>query len=172
MSLARVVGHLIREACRRACANDVHVDFVQAEGECLPFADASFDCIWGNAILHHLDAAIGGRELFRVLRPGGVAVLSEPWGGNPLLNWARQRLPYSGKARTADERPLRRNDLKKLRSVFPTVELKGFQLLSMARRVMRPGRLVAGLDRCDGVLLRGAPVLQQFCRYVVLTLRR
>jgi ubiquinone/menaquinone biosynthesis C-methylase UbiE len=162
----------LTEACRRARANGVRVHFVQADGERLPFADASFDRIWGNAILHHLDLNVTARELRRVLRPGGVAVFCEPWGENPLLNWARQRLPYAGKQRTPDERPLRRNDLMSLRKFFPSLETQGFQLLSMARRVLGSRRAIAGLDWCDAMLLTGVPALQRFCRYVVLTLRR
>jgi SAM-dependent methyltransferase len=160
----------VAEARRRAHANRVDIRFVQADGEHLPFADARFDGIWGNAILHHLDLAATGRQLRRVLRPGGVAVFCEPWGENPVLNLARARLPYPGKQRTPDEQPLRRADLDVLRGIFPTLEVEGFQLLSMARRVLRPGRLTAGLDWCDDLLLRRVPVLTNFCRYVVLTM--
>src|SRR5262249_55086054 len=138
----------------------------------LPCADASFDRVWGNAVLHHLDLHVAARELGRVLRPGGVAVFCEPWGENPLLEWVRRRLPYLGKGRTTDERPLRRGDLAPLRSVFPRLEVEGFQLLSMARRGFRAGRLGGGLDWCDRMLLTRVPVLRRFCRYVVLTLRR
>ena len=159
------------EARRRAEANGVAVRFVQADGERLPFADASFDRIWGNAILHHLDLHVAGRELGRVLRPGGVAVFCEPWGENPVLRFARARLPYPGKERTPDEQPLRRRDVRILRGVFPALEIEGFQLLSMARRVLPAGRIVTGLDWCDEMLLRRVPALGNFCRYVVLTLR-
>ena len=73
-----------------------------------PSPTESFDAVWGCAILHHLDLRRAGAELRRVLRPGGVAVFCEPWGGNPLLEFARRCLPYPGKHRTPDERPLRR----------------------------------------------------------------
>jgi SAM-dependent methyltransferase len=162
----------LQEASRRAHANGVAVRFVQADGERLPFADASFDRVWGNAVLHHLDLGRAAPELRRVLRPGGVAVFCEPWGENPLLNWARRRLPYPGKLRTPDEQPLRQRQVRLLRKVFPRVEVHGHQLLSMARRVLRPGRLVAGLDWCDAMLLERVPALRQFCRYVVLILGR
>ena len=56
--------------------------------------------------------------------------------------------------------------------MFPRVEVRGYQLLSMARRVLRPGRVVGGLDWCDHMLLTTVPALERFCRYVVLTLRR
>jgi SAM-dependent methyltransferase len=165
------LGYLA-EARLRAQANRVHVAFVQADGQRLPFADAAFDRVWGNAILHHLEPRTSARELNRVLKPGGVAVFCEPWGGNPVLAFARRTLPYPGKERTRDEQPLGRSQVARLREVFPDLHIEGFQLASMARRVLRPGCVVAALDRCDAVLLRRIPALQQFCRYVVLTLRR
>jgi SAM-dependent methyltransferase len=164
-------GYLI-EAGRRALANGVTLDLVQADAQRLPFADGSFDRIWGNAILHHLDVGRAAREVHRVLRPGGVAVLCEPWGDNPLLDWARRRLPYPGKERTRDEQPLRAADLPALRAVFPDLEVEGYQLLSMARRVLGDGALSRGLAWCDARLLRRVPALGRWCRYVVLTLRR
>ncbi|HZY89281.1 MAG TPA: class I SAM-dependent methyltransferase [Gemmataceae bacterium] len=162
----------LREVGRRAEANGVAVERVQADAERLPFADRSFDRVWGNAILHHLDLGQAAAELRRVLAPGAVAVFCEPWGENPLLSWARRRLPYPGKDRTPDERPLCRRHLRALRAAFPGLEVEGYQLLSMARRVLRPGRLTAGLEWCDARLLKRVPALRRFCRYVVLTLRR
>jgi SAM-dependent methyltransferase len=162
----------LAEARERARANGVAADFVQADAERLPFADGRFDRVWGNAVLHHLDLPRAAHELHRILRPGGVAVFCEPWGENPLLAWARGRLPYPGKERTPDERPLRRRHLAVLRRVFPGMEVEGFQLLSMARRILRPGRLVAGLEWCDARLLRRVPSLGRFCRYVVLTMTK
>jgi hypothetical protein len=59
-----------------------------------------------------------------------------------------------------------------LGQVFPRVEVAGYQLLSMVRRIFPRGRIVAGLDRCDRLLLGQFPGLERFCRYVVLTFRR
>jgi SAM-dependent methyltransferase len=165
------LGYL-RETGRRAEANGLEIERVRADAERLPFADGSFQRVWGNAVLHHLDLGRAAAELRRVLAPGGVAVFCEPWGENPLLSWARRGLPYPGKDRTPDERPLCRRHLRALRAAFPGLELEGYQLLSMARRVLRPGRLTAGLEWCDARLLKRVPALRRFCRYVVLTLRR
>jgi ubiquinone/menaquinone biosynthesis C-methylase UbiE len=162
----------LSEARDRAHANGLNINFIRGDGEKLPFPDGSFDRIWGNAILHHLDVERTALELFRVLRAGGLAVFCEPWGENPVLSWARSRLPYAEKDRTPDEKPLRRRHVRWLRSVFPQVDVHGYQLLSMARRVLRPGLLVNGLDWCDDMLLSRMPRLQHFCRYVVLTLHR
>jgi SAM-dependent methyltransferase len=162
----------LAEARRRAEANGVTIACLQGDGEKLPFAAGSFARVWGNAILHHLDLQKAAHELYRVLQPGGIAVFCEPWGENPLLTWARRRWPYPGKERTPDEQPLRMRQLCLLRQVFPSLEVQGYQLLSMARRVLRPGLLLSGLRWCDNRLLRFAPSLSRYCRYVVLTLRR
>lgn len=160
----------VREADERAAANGVAVRFIVADGVWLPFADRSFDAVWGSAILHHLDLAKAAAELRRVLVPGGVAVFCEPWGGNPLLEFARRHLPYPGKHRTPDERPLTARDLASLREQFPGMRVDGFQLLGIVRRVWRNSRLAAGLDAADRRLLHAVPALGNWCRYVVLTL--
>jgi SAM-dependent methyltransferase len=161
----------VAEAQRRAAANEVEVDFRQADAERLPFPDRSFDAIWGCAILHHLDLERAGAELRRVLRPGGVAVFCEPWGENPLVQFARRFLPYPGKHRTPDERPLRHADLAPLRDQFE-LRTRGFQLLGMARRALRRQSRSGGwLDSWDRRLLSRWPALEKWCRYVVLELR-
>lgn len=162
----------VLETQRRAAANHVQIHCVVANGEHLPFPSESFDVVWGHAVLHHLDLTKAGRELHRVLKPGGRAVFCEPWGGNPLLQFARRTLPYPAKHRTPDEAPLTRSDLAPLEAVFPNLELQGFQLLGMVRRLgIGPG-LCRPLDWIDNRLLSRLPALSHWCRYVVLRLRR
>lgn len=160
----------VAEAEERTAANGVGIQFVVADGEQLPFPDASFDAVWGNAILHHLDLAKAGAELRRVLTPGGVAVFCEPWGGNPLLEFARRRLPYPGKDRTVDERPLRARDLAPLRQHFPLLTLEGYQFCGMIRRVWKNRSLSTLCDGLDRRLMQWIPELKKWCRYVVLIL--
>lgn len=162
------VGY-VREAQARARANGVRIRWLVADAERLPFADNAFDGIWGNAVIHHLDPFAAGCELRRVLAPGGVAVFCEPWGENPLLAWARRRLPYPRKARTLDEAPLDRRGLDMLREHFPDLQCEGHQLLGMLGRVLGPR---SWLSHWDTRLLRWLPVLQRWCRYVVLTVRK
>jgi ubiquinone/menaquinone biosynthesis C-methylase UbiE len=162
----------LSEARRRAHANGAAVTFVQADAERLPFPTGHFQRVWGNAVLHHLNIHLAAGELYRVLAPGGVAVFCEPWGENPLLSWARQNLAYAGKDRTPDEQPLRYAHVRALQAVFPQVDIRGYQLLSMVRRVLGEGRIVRGLRHCDRLLLNRLPRLQRMCRYVVLSLRK
>src|ERR1051326_43211 len=158
----------LAEARRRAEANDVCIDLVQANGECLPFPDDAFDRIWGSAVLHHLDLSVAARELRRVLRPGGVAVFCEPWGENPLLSFARRWLPYHGKGRTPDEQPLTRHGLAEMQRAFSHIRMQGFQLLGMLRRALPTSRLNPLLQSCDDAALRWCPLLRRLCRYVVI----
>ena len=163
----------LEEARRRAAANNVVGRFLKADAEHLPFDDNSFDAIWGCAILHHLDLNRAGLELQRILRPGGRAAFCEPWGGNPILNFARRFVPYPGKQRTPDERPLTRDDLAPLRAIFPNMRVKGYQLLGMFRRALCRVPHAGGLlDRADRALLQRLPRLENSCRYVVLSLER
>lgn len=169
------LGYL-QEVQRRARANEVSLRCVCADGERLPFPERCFDGIWGNAILHHLELDRALSEIRRVLRPGGVAVFCEPWGGNPILEWARRRLPYTNKSRTPEECPLQPRQLAILRHHFPQVQVEGQQFLSMLRRVSRVARqphLLRILESADHWLLRQSPVrhwVNGLCRYVILTL--
>jgi ubiquinone/menaquinone biosynthesis C-methylase UbiE len=58
----------------------IEVDAVACDAEDLPFADGSFDLVFGHAVLHHLpnlDRAFA--EFRRVLKPGGaIAFAGEP----------------------------------------------------------------------------------------------
>ncbi len=161
----------LAEARQRAAANEATIETVQADAHQLPFPAAAFDCVWGNAVLHHLDLRIVGAELRRILRPGGVAVFCEPWGENPLLRLVRHSFPYRGKNRTRDEEPLRQRDLDCLRESFPQLQIEGFQLLSMFRRLLHVPRLTAILAACDRRLVR-LKIAENWCRYIVLTMRR
>ncbi len=53
------------------------VETAVADAEALPFADASFDLVFGHAVLHHLpDLHQAFSEFLRVLRPGGVVLFA------------------------------------------------------------------------------------------------
>lgn len=165
-------GGYLAETRRRADANGVDVTCVQADAERLPFPSAYFDRVWANAVLHHLDPERSVAELHRVLRPGGWAVVCEPFGDNPLLRWGRRRWAYRDKDRTEDEEPLRSSWLPVLRKRFPDLTWEGHQLFGMARRFLGETwftRLLGGVDR---KVLAGFPSLRRYCRYVTFRLPR
>lgn len=66
------------------CAADMHH---------LPFADDQFDLVFGSMVLHHAEHhEFLGREVARVLKPGGRAVFHENSARNPVLMLARSWL--------------------------------------------------------------------------------
>lgn len=66
------VPGLLDVARRRADAEDLHVDFVEAVAEDLPFPDASFDhVISAIGVMFSADHDRAASELVRVTRPGG-----------------------------------------------------------------------------------------------------
>jgi ubiquinone/menaquinone biosynthesis C-methylase UbiE len=163
-------GYVI-EARERATANNANVQFTIANGESLPYADRSFDAIWGCAILHHLNLSVAGREIQRVLKPGGVAVFCEPWDGNRWLAFARKYLPYPGKHRTIDEQPLTPAMLAELREIDPSLQVLPHQWLGMIGRVWRNRRLSRVLARIDAQMFSWFPFLRKQCRYVVVVMK-
>ncbi len=62
---------------------------VEADAESLPFADASFDIVYSNGVLHHsTDTRRCISEVRRVLKPGGRAVVML-YARNSAIYWCR-----------------------------------------------------------------------------------
>jgi ubiquinone/menaquinone biosynthesis C-methylase UbiE len=90
------VSRLLRERVAEVTAVDVErssewldgpgLSFRVADGEQLPFDDASFDLLHSKDSLHHMDRpAHALAEYRRVLRPGGTALIVEANRYNPSL---------------------------------------------------------------------------------------
>ena len=69
---------LAKAKARCAKAGLSNVEFKSGDAEHLPFADAQFDGAITRAALHHfVEPQNALNEMFRVLRPGGVAVIAD-----------------------------------------------------------------------------------------------
>ena len=81
------------------------LDVREARADGLPFADASVDVLTAFDVLEHLpDDLAAAREFRRILRPGGVAVVSVPayawlWSGHDVIH-GHQRRYTVGRLRT------------------------------------------------------------------------
>ena len=75
-------------------AKEARVAAAAVAGDChrLPFPDRSFDVVYGNAVLAHLDHERALAEVQRVLVTGGRLVLIEPLDRHPLLRLYRRSL--------------------------------------------------------------------------------
>ena len=156
----------IHVARARADRHGLEVDLAVAAGESLPYESETFDLVFGKAILHHLDAELGSRELHRVLRPGGRAVFVEPMGMNPLLNLVRDRAPYRHKTPRGSDCPLSYADIHAWGRRFRTYACREVQLVCMLERALGFGRALPRLRRLDDALLARVPALRRYCRYV------
>ncbi len=152
-------------ARRLAAANGVAIELAQRDLEGTGYPPASFDLAFGACVLHHVDVERAGRELGRLLKPGGRAAFVENSAGNPLLMLARRFLvgafgiPKYGD--DAAEHPLTAADLARLGRAFPGAlrvhhpSLVCFRLIDFYVTRRRWGwatRALAGLDRLVGRL--------------------
>lgn len=83
----------------------------QMAAEKLKFDDATFDLVYGNGVLHHVDITSAIKEVYRVLRPGGKAAFIEPLAYNPVI-WGYRFLAKA--VRSENERPLSRKDIHQI----------------------------------------------------------
>ncbi|MDR3663238.1 MAG: class I SAM-dependent methyltransferase [Mycobacterium sp.] len=137
--------------------------FVRASGMALPFADDSVDvCLSSNVAEHVRDPWLMGREMLRVTRPGGLAILSYtvwlgPFGGHEtgLTHYLGGRRAAQMYARKHGHRP--KNDYGS--SLFAVSAAAG---LEWARST---GALVAAFPRYHprwAWQMASVPVLQEF----------
>lgn len=152
-------------------------EVAQMGAEKLDYANDSFDTVIGFAILHHLDLELAITELYRVLKPGGVAFFAEPLGTNPLINLYRRLTPQY---RTVDETPLDLQTMAPLLSCFRAVDHTDYYVTALAAVALAYlpfGRgLYPSVNRLlmkfDDVLLKVFPSLGCLAWYTVLTLRK
>jgi SAM-dependent methyltransferase len=151
----------LAEARRRGAG-----DLVQAAGEALPYADASFDVVVLNEVIEHVsDDRATMREVARVLAPGGICVIYAPnrlypfethgvylgkryvFGNIPLVNWLpnvlRNRLVPHARAYTA----------------------RGIERVATAGglRIVDHGYVYPGFDNIEARARLLAGVLRSFC---------
>ncbi len=149
----------VRIAKRRAEINELsdRVHLAVCAGESLPFASESFDILFGKAILHHLNVAVAQFDLFRVLKLGGKGVFIEPIGMNPVLNFARDHVPYPGKNPRGADRPLNYAEIQAWGKSFTAFRYREIQLVSMLRRglgIKGQVQPLVQLDTCCWLIFR------------------
>jgi SAM-dependent methyltransferase len=145
----------IRRARKRARRAGVEISFAEMDAESLQVANGAFDLVCGSGILHHLDFDAAMAEIARVLKSDGVAIFVEPLGHNALINLYRRVTP---RMRSADETPLRFEQLGRLSQSFVRVELTVFDLVALVGvpllRWSRFAPLVARLHAADRWIFR------------------
>ncbi|MFP4288385.1 MAG: class I SAM-dependent methyltransferase [Bacteroidales bacterium] len=108
--------------------------FIEMNAEELEFEDNSFDLVFGNSIIHHLDLEKSFAEIKRVLKPGGKAIFYEPLGHNMLINHYRKATPQM---RTEDEHPLLMKDITLAKQHFKNLNINFYHLSTLAAVPLR-----------------------------------
>lgn len=141
-SLLAAAGHRVTavdpspQAVAYASARHPTVRFEVASGTALPFPDAGFNAVVCFQVIEHVEDEAGLlAELSRVLRPGGVALITTPNRRLRLLPFQRPWNPYHVREHSA-------NSLQCLLSgFFDTVEIAGVMadadLMYLERRRLR-----------------------------------
>jgi 2-polyprenyl-3-methyl-5-hydroxy-6-metoxy-1,4-benzoquinol methylase len=131
----------IELAWKRAEINDVtsSVRFSCSQLETADFPRASFDIVWGDAILHHVIAELDivVSKLVYWTKPGGLLLFGEPINSNNALRRIRFMLPVKTEA-TPDERPLEPADIEIVRKHIPDLQVRVFSLFGRLDRFILP----------------------------------
>jgi ubiquinone/menaquinone biosynthesis C-methylase UbiE len=178
-------------AQRLAAHHGVSIQTDKLPAEALSYDDESFDVIYGNGVLHHVDFRKAVAEAARVLKPGGKAVFIEPLSYNPVINVYRH---IAKTVRTDDERPFVFADLDEMLPLFGKGHHKEFWLSTLSiflyfylversnpseerywKKVIKDAPRFSGLfgwlDKLDGVLLK-LPALRYLCWNTVIVLEK
>ncbi len=145
---------------------------ILVENDKLPFDGGSFDMVFSNAVLHHLDLEIAMTEIHRVLKTGGIAVFMEPLANHPLVRIYRRLTP---RGRTPDERPLSWEDLPRIRKLFKRADARFFELVGLPTLALRHtpiGPPLRFLHKIDTWLYAAAPITRRYSRAVVMRLEK
>jgi ubiquinone/menaquinone biosynthesis C-methylase UbiE len=163
---------IARERLNRALT-PVQAQFIVASAHDLPLASASFDLVFGIAILHHLDLRLVSDEVHRVLKPGGRAIFQEPVRNSRLIEFGRKLLPARDDV-SPFEHPLTSTQLAEFGSRFHRVASRAFTLphIRVARHLGLFKKNVDSLYRMDATLLKRYPRLEHYSAVRVIELAR
>jgi ubiquinone/menaquinone biosynthesis C-methylase UbiE len=142
---------------KAAQAGVTNATFEVMDCEAMSFPAHTFDRIVETGVLHHLDLAAAYREMYRVLRPDGMAICTEGLGHNPAIALYRRLTPHL-RTEWEAQHILRARDIEAGRALFPEIEMRFFDLATLAavplrRTALFPAALTL-CERIDAVLLR------------------
>ena len=122
-------------AARDSLAGEFNnLEFGVLHADKIELPDNSFDTILAFGLYHHLpDLADAFHQGHRVLRPGGVLILRDPYDGNPAI-----RLKYRLINRSMNEWPLN------MHKTQDALRKAGFSIVSVSRFWLRFPRLSGG----------------------------
>jgi SAM-dependent methyltransferase len=130
----------------------------------MTYADNSFDFAIMHAALHHCDIGTTAAQIWRVLKPGGKAVLIEDYAYHPLMRLYRVLTPSK---HTKHEKALSDEDLALFVSRFSKHFYRFYGLFNLVDTCKNSlaQRIRPALRATDRYLLKQCPFL---CKYTKL----
>lgn len=119
VTAADVSSGMLNVVKRVAERHNVRIQTKQSYSHNIDFRDETFDIVYAANLLHHVDIEDTVKEVYRVLKKGGIFISWDPLGHNPLINVYRR---IATSVRTEDEHPIKMSDLKIFKKYFPCVE--------------------------------------------------
>jgi SAM-dependent methyltransferase len=128
----------VEKAAEMAAYNKVAINAEVMDFHALKYPDNFFDVIFGTMILHHIDCSIVSKELYRCLKPNGIAYFKENSDRNPILRFFRracfgkpgeiqkQKFLFFKRGGSSDEYPLTDEEIGEFKQVFGEQNIKLF----------------------------------------------
>jgi ubiquinone/menaquinone biosynthesis C-methylase UbiE len=161
------------------------VSTLQMPAERLEFSAGSFDLFLAKSVVHHLLIDEVMPLVYRFLAPGGLGAIIEPQG-NPVLDFAREHLPYPGKVAEGEhgtDEFFTPATVRQILGHFDYGDSRAFRLFGMLQNLVgmrgtgyaarrrqeaRIHALRGVVDPLDDVLFRLFPPLRRLAQLVVL----
>jgi SAM-dependent methyltransferase len=154
VTIVDIAPHNLALAERRATQAGLRVKTAVADGDSLPFADASFDVVICAGSLSYLDHDRLLLQLGRIMSPGGAFIFVDSFNHGPIyrlnryIGYLRGRRSRSTLQRMPNDRLIAR-----LRGIFPDLAVSYHGVLSFLGPLLAPltGALATArlLDRFD-----------------------
>jgi len=167
--------YLISRARAECARHHLEVQFSVGDAHRTAYPPATFDYVFGNGILHHLDLEKAYLEIARLLKPEGSAFFMEPLIGHPVVRAFRWATPGR---RTEDENPMSFSSIERARAAGLAPVVRTHYLTALAAL---PGALlgttfgkaaVRVFDGFDQKLFRVAPRLRNHAWLSVIEYRK
>ena len=152
------------------CREYKHVHFGVSDVTSMPSPAQVFDAVIGNSVLHHLSLTPSLREVWRVLRPGGLIFFFEPNMLNPQVAIEKNvRVIGERLQNSPDETAFFRWPLRRLLCTvgFRDVLVQPFDFLHPGT----PARFINVVDRF-GQLLEHTPFIKEISGSLLIQARK
>jgi SAM-dependent methyltransferase len=162
---------------RRAEYNQIAIDAREMRCDQTTFAASSFDVVHGLGILHHVGIEHGLREVWRILRPGGIGVFLEPLGDSSPIERVKTFLMTHARFLgdfdevTDHEHNLRWEEIENAVTWFADSTVFPYHLLYRVKRFIPPS-LHDVVKRIDHAMLSMAPRLRHLAGAVVIRVQK